>query len=41
MFEVDTGKRRDRTEYPVVALRELILNALIHRDTVSILIQRR
>ncbi len=27
-----TGKRADRTEYPVVALRELILNALIHRD---------
>ena len=27
-----TGKRVDRTEYPVIALRELILNALIHRD---------
>lgn len=28
----DTGKRSDRTEYPVIAIRELILNALIHRD---------
>jgi ATP-dependent DNA helicase RecG len=27
-----TGLRRDRTEYPVDALREAILNALIHRD---------
>lgn len=32
IVDTDTGKRRDRTEYPVVALRELILNALIHRD---------
>lgn len=27
-----TGKRTDKTEYPVIAIRELILNALIHRD---------
>ena len=27
-----TGERRDKTEYPVVALREAILNAIIHRD---------
>ena len=28
----ETGKREDRTEYPVTAVREVILNALIHRD---------
>lgn len=27
-----TGKRADRTEYPLDAIREIILNALIHRD---------
>lgn len=27
-----TGKRRDKTEYPVTAVREILLNALIHRD---------
>lgn len=26
------GKRADKTEYPVVAIREAILNTLIHRD---------
>lgn len=28
----NTGLRTDRTEYPINALREIILNALIHRD---------
>lgn len=27
-----TGKRRDKTEYPVNAIREAVLNAVIHRD---------
>ena len=28
----ETGKRVDRTEYPMMAVREIILNALVHRD---------
>ncbi|MGN1277427.1 MAG: ATP-binding protein [Floccifex sp.] len=28
----DNGKREDRMEYPINAIREIILNALIHRD---------
>ena len=28
----DTGKRADKTEYPIKAIREIILNAVIHRD---------
>ncbi|KAB8286602.1 ATP-binding protein [Bifidobacterium avesanii] len=27
-----TGERKDKTEYPIEAVRELALNALIHRD---------
>ena len=28
----DTGKRADKAEYPIKAVREILLNALIHRD---------
>lgn len=27
-----TGERKDETEYPIAAIREVILNALVHRD---------
>ncbi len=27
-----TGRRMDKTEYPIVAIREIIINALVHRD---------
>jgi ATP-dependent DNA helicase RecG len=32
IIDPETGKRRDRTEYPIEAIREAILNAVIHRD---------
>ena len=28
----DNGQRDDRLEYPISAIREAIINALVHRD---------
>ncbi len=28
----EDGQRKDKTEYPTIAIRELLMNALIHRD---------
>lgn len=32
IIDPETGERRDQTEYPLTAIREAILNAIIHRD---------
>ena len=32
IINAETGKREDRTEYPLTAIREAILNTLVHRD---------
>lgn len=32
IINMESGKREDRTDYPITAVREAIINALVHRD---------